>query len=61
MTPEDRKQAFANEYNQLVKKYGVVIDASLQIEQFSRTVAQQKVVVDMALVDNWQPLEPKKD
>ncbi len=56
MTPEERKQAFANEYNELVKKYGVVVVAKPNIEQMSGGEIVIKLpTVDIALVDNWQP------
>ncbi len=65
MTPEDRKQAFANEYNELVKKYGVVIVAKPNNEQMSGGEIVIKLpTVDLAFVDNWQPeavAEPTKD
>lgn len=61
MTPEERKQAFANEYNELVKKYGVVIVAKPNNEQMSGGEIMIKLpTVDMALVDGWQPIAPKE-
>ncbi len=64
MTPEDRKQAFANEYNELVKKYGVVIVPISHNEQLSGGEIMIKLpTIDLAFVDNWQPApaEPTKD
>ncbi len=63
MTPEDRKQAFATEYNELVKKYGVVVVARPNIEQMSGGEIVIKLpTVDLALVDNWQSeVEPEKE
>ncbi len=61
MTPEDRKQAFANEYNELVKKYGVVIVPISHNEQLSGGEIMIKLpTVDLAFVDNWQPEVPKE-
>lgn len=60
MTPEERQQAFTAEYNALVQKYGIVLEAQLQAEQLGTAVLTKPVMV-VALVNGWQPLQAPKE
>lgn len=60
MTPEERQKAFAGAYNALVQQYGVVLEAQLQAEQLGAAVLTKLVLV-VALVNNWQPAPSPKE
>lgn len=60
MSVEERQKLFVEEYNALVQKYGLVFEPGINAEQLG-TAILSKPVLNLALVNNWQPSVPKDD
>lgn len=60
MTPEQRQTEFTKAYNELVQRFGIVLEPQLQVEQLG-TAVLTKPVMGLAFVNNWQPVTVPKE